>query len=365
MARIITKFGYLKPNSKQKASGYAKYIATREGVEKPIETKTYADYIATRPRSHGLFSNTYDVSLSQVSKEIDEHNGNIWTGIISLTREDAERLGYATSEDWQRLLCSEMETIAKSFKIPMANLKWYGAFHNESYHPHVHLIFYSTDEKEGYLSKKGIENIRSELANSIFEQDMISVYQKQTEYRDEIKNEVREKTQQIAAEINDNADYSNSNLEKMMATLTERLSKTSGKKVYGYLSASNKKLVDEIVREIAKDPKIAELYELWYQQKENTIAMYTDTMPERIPLWSNPEFKAVRNIVVKTAAASESNLQEVKKGAYDAFFAFDLLCNVANIFQNKIDDSSDKKGKVDKKQKGKTIEKREAHGLHY
>jgi hypothetical protein len=34
MARLITKFKFLKPNSKMSIGGYAKYIATRDGVDK-------------------------------------------------------------------------------------------------------------------------------------------------------------------------------------------------------------------------------------------------------------------------------------------------------------------------------------------
>ena len=42
MARLVTKFKYLKPNRKVSAGGYAKYIATREGVEKIDDTKKFA-----------------------------------------------------------------------------------------------------------------------------------------------------------------------------------------------------------------------------------------------------------------------------------------------------------------------------------
>ncbi len=263
MAKLITKFKYLKPNARQSVGGYAKYIATREGVDKideslkfahssvkqqqfiqkilkdfpdskdsleyedylknptignasefitrtmednayeVMQTKTYADYIATRPRAqrfgmHGLFTDHgVQVKLSEVSKNLNQYAGNVWTVIISLRREDAERLSFNTGERWRDMLRSQTSLISENFHIPMQNLKWYAAFHNESHHPHVHLMVYSTEEKQAYLSKEGVMKLRSSFAKDIFAQDLLCVYEKQTEYRDELKLNNRE----IIAEI--------------------------------------------------------------------------------------------------------------------------------------------------------------------
>lgn len=363
MAKIIVKYHYYPSGSKKSMGGYAKYIATREGVEKP---KTYADYIATRPRSDGLFSDqNKQFNLDQVSKELNNHKGNVWTFIISLRREDAERLGYNTADAWQTLIRSQVDSISERMKIPQNNLNWYAAFHNEGNHPHVHMIVYSSNEKEGYITEKGLMKLKSDFGKQIFKDDLYSVYKKQTEYRDDLKEMAKQRSQEIVANMHNDPGNINSNIEKMLKTLSERLSKTTGKKVYGYLSASNKALVDDIVKELSKDPKIVELYELWYQQKENTIAIYTDTMPERIELWANPEFKSIRNMVIKTALLSENTLQSFKNETTNHFYTFDLLCNMANIIQNKIDEKDYKNVDIDTKQKHKTMEKREAHGLHY
>ena len=177
MAKLITKFRYLKPSKKRKAGGYATYIATREGVEKLPQEKTYADYIATRPRSQGLFTDAEkEINLRQLSKELNQYQGNLWTVIISLSREDAERLGFDTATRWRDFLRSERSAIAEQFHIPQGNLRWYVAFHNEKHHPHVHLMVWSEDEKEGYLSEKGVEKLRSSFAKSIFAQDWCNVY---------------------------------------------------------------------------------------------------------------------------------------------------------------------------------------------
>lgn len=366
MAKLITKFKYLKPNSRKSIGGYAKYIATREGVDKidqsyklspssvkqqqliekilndfpdsremleyedyekeptvgnasefitralednsykVMQTKTYADYIATRPRvqrfgSHGLFTDEgVQVKLNEVSENLNQYGGNVWTVIISLRREDAERLGFNTGERWRDMLRTQTESIAKNFKIPMKNLKWYAAFHNESHHPHVHLMVYTDESVKPYLSKQGVMNLRSDLAKDIFAQDLLCVYEKQTEFRDELKANSKDLIAEIISKIN-NGIYDNPKLEEMLLHLADRLSRTSGKKVYGYLKADVKAIIDSVVDEIASDERISSLYDLWYEQREEVIRTYTDELPERVPLSQNKEFKSIKNAVIKEA----------------------------------------------------------------
>ena len=366
MAKLVTKFKYLKPNRKVSADGYAKYIATREGVEKIDDTKkfapattkqknliekilkdfpdskdmfeyvdylekqnvgsaldfisrvmedyayeisgrkAYADYIATRPRaerfgSHGLFTDDgVQVQLSKVTEELDKHKGNIWTAIISIRREDAQRLGFNTGARWRDMLRTQTEALAKNLKIPMENLRWYAAFHNESHHPHVHLIAYSTVENEGYLTQKGVENLRSSFAKDIFQQDLLCIYEKQTEHRDKLRAEARDIVEDLVSKINSEI-YISASIQHKLLELADRLSKTKGKKVYGYLKPNVKAIVDSIVDELSNDDRIKKLYDLWYEQKENTIRTYTDEMPDRIPLVNNKEFKSIKNAVIKEA----------------------------------------------------------------
>ena len=366
MAKLVTKFKYLKPNRKVSADGYAKYIATREGVEKIDDTKkfapatekqknliekilkdfpdskdmfeyvdylekqnqgsasdfisrvmedyayeisgrkAYADYIATRPRaerfgSHGLFTDDgVQVQLSKVTEELDKHKGNIWTAIISIRREDAERIGFNTGTRWRDMLRTQTEALAKNLKIPMENLRWYAAFHNESHHPHVHLIAYSTVENEGYLTQKGVENLRSSFAKDIFQQDLLCIYERQTEHRDKLRAEARDIVEDLVSKINSEI-YISASIQNKLLELADKLSKTKGKKVYGYLKSDVKALVDSIVDELANDGRIKKLYDLWYEQKENTIRTYTDEIPDRIPLAQNKEFKSIKNAIIKEA----------------------------------------------------------------
>lgn len=366
MAKLITKFKYLKPNDRKSIGGYAKYIATREGVDKidqlyklspssvkqqqliekilndfpdsremleyedyekeqtvgnasefitralednsyeVIQTKTYADYIATRPRvqrfgTHGLFTDDgVQVKLNEVSKNLNQYGGNVWTVIISIRREDAERLGFNTGERWRDMLRSQTSLISENFHIPMQNLKWFAAFHNESHHPHVHLMVYSTEEKQAYLSKEGVMKLRSSFAKDIFAQDLLCVYEKQTEYRDELKVNSREVIEEIISKINSGV-YDNPKLEEMLLSLADRLSKTSSKKVYGYLKADVKTIIDSIVDELASDERISTLYDLWHEQRESVIKPYTDELPERVSLSQNKEFKSIKNAVIQEA----------------------------------------------------------------
>lgn len=294
--------------SKQTVGAASDFIsrAMEDNAHKVLDSKTYADYIATRPRaerfgSHGLFTDDgVQVDLQRVSDDLNQHKGNVWTVIISLRREDAMRLGFDHGSRWRDMLRTQTQSLAENLKIPLDHLKWFAAFHDESYHPHTHLIAYSSVENEGYLSKQGVMKLRSAFARDIFAQDLLCVYGQQTAYRDQLRQVSREKVQEIVGQIRAGR-YDGANLDIPLVKLAQRLSRTKGKKVYGYLSAGTKKLVYSIVDDLAADSRIAELYNLWYEQRERIIQTYTTYLPERVPLSQNGEFKAVRNAVVKAA----------------------------------------------------------------
>lgn len=317
--KLVDKLVKIYPDSKELFE-YEDYLShpTRENADELImriaemhselfgDREKYVKYIAERPRvevisSHGLFTDEgVPIILSDVAKEAAESESNIWTHIISLRREDAERLGYNCADEWMNLIRANRNMIARNMKIAPENFRWYAAFHNESHHPHVHMIAYSTNPNEAYLTKNGIREIKSTLAKQIFRQDLISIYEKQTEYRDELKANSREVIEKIISKINSGV-YDNPKLEEMLLNLADRLSKTSGKKVYGYLKADVKAIIDSIVDEIASDERISALYDLWYEQRENVIRTYTDELPERVPLLQNKEFKSIKNAVIQEA----------------------------------------------------------------
>ena len=372
MAQLVTKFGYLKDNRTRSRGGYAKYIATREGVESP-GVEGYLKYIGTRPRvekqgSHGLFSYAGEaISLNKVAQEVDAHRGNIWTAIYSLRREDAQRLGYDTAARWRDLLRSQAITLAEGLKIPPTHLKWYAAFHNEGHHPHVHLIAYSTKPGEGFLTKQGMDIIRSALAQEIFRQDLISVYQQETTHRDELRRASREKVAGLVQQISGGA-CENPLLESLLRELAGKLSKVKGKKVYGYLRPELKALVNQIVDEFARDEHIAQLYDLWYQDKQAARNVYDERPIERVPLSENPDFKPVRNAVVQAAVELEHEQSEVQRPAYTPPLlpmATRLFRQVGQIFRRQFNLDPPVAQLVDSKLRRKIAEKKLAHGQKF
>ena len=333
MARLIVKAPYYKPKHKtaqgQSRGGYVEYVATREGVE--VLRSGMVGYVGERRGSHGLFSDEgVKVNLSAVRREIDGHPGNVWGFIISLKREDAERLGYNTAEEWMNLLRSRRNDIAKEMNIEPGNMRWVAAYHNKEKNPHVHMMVWSSRPQEPHLSRTGIHNIKQTLAGDIFRQELISIYKKQTTARDDLKERYRERIKELALEVQDGSHTFSPELMMKMQLLSEKLQKHKGKKVYGYLDKDTKLLVNEIVKLLGTDEKIAELYNSWYGYKCETVRTYTDEMPAKIPIESNEEFKSIRNNVVKIA--SEINLPSQQPDR-DIDYDYEELADKANDFE--------------------------------
>lgn len=365
MARFILKWRYIRSGSPKRGQNLVKYIATREGVEKCDESwkhqpatqqqkrlikeltddfpdsvqsfeyqdyissptkstasefinhtieenvdligkkENYVGYIAMRPRvekqgSHGLFTQNDEViNLSEVAKTVAEHEGAVWTTILSLRREDAEKLGYDNAKAWRDMLRGQANKLAKAMGISLLDLRWYAAFHNEGSHPHLHLISYSVG-KEPYMTEQGLLRFKSDFAREIFKHDLYHIYQDQTAHRDELRRTGREKMADIVKQINSGV-YKNETVTMMLRELVRELDHYKGKMVYGYMPKKAKNLIDGIIDELAREERIAELYSLWYEQKENVVRTYQDTMPQRIPLSQNKEFKTIKNAVIQEA----------------------------------------------------------------
>ena len=406
MARLVTKFKYLKH-----AGRYAKYIATREGVEKLDDSKkflpatekqktlvqkilrdfpdsshsleyedylraqtqgaasefiarsleenaaellhrsAYADYIALRPRAqrfgaHGLFTDDgVAVQLSKVEAELNAHKGNVYAAIISLRREDAQRLGFDSGERWRDFLRGQTQALSEGLKIPLQHLQWYAAFHNEGNHPHVHLIAYGADPREGYLSKQGVNRLRSSLARDIFAQELLCLYEEQTQRRDGLK--------QAAAELVQSDE--NPKIEALLTSLASRLQKVRGKKQYAYLSAQEKQLVDAVVDALSKDACIAALYDSWCQSREKLLHIYNESAQERRPLSENETFRSIKNQIIQEALRRE--------GFSANGSALRLLSQLAQMIQNDAAFQSENAHRTDRKLRRKLQEKKQAQGL--
>lgn len=273
--------------------------------------KNFVGYMAMRPGAekrgtHGLFnSSDKPIILNQAANEIANHQGNVWSHVISLRRSDAVRLGYDNSDRWRELIKRHIMEIADAHKIPLCNLKWYAAFHNTTHHPHIHLLVYSTDPKQGYLTKKGIEKMRSMLANDIFHDELQSIYQEQTVSRDDLKKLSETEFDEILKQIQD-SEFHHPRLEQLVKKLYSQLRKTKGKKIYGYLPKEVKQTVNKIFLELAKDDKINQLYEKWCQLEKLKYKSYTITEPELPSLTENKTFHSVRNMIIRNVLKMDS-----------------------------------------------------------
>lgn len=359
MSKLIQKSGYIKNGS---AGGYMKYIATREGVERlhgngpatvgqkkliqqllddfpdtgelfeyedymsspTFETAsefitmaldvnmhelqpgdTYMKYIATRPRvqkqgEHGLFGVETSVNLPKALEELDSHNGNVWTFIYSLRRSDASRLGYESADSWRGLILSHKAELADALRIPVESFRWYAAFHDESTHPHIHMMVWSDDAKQGFLTKDGIAKMRSVLTNDIFENELHSLYVKKDLAYKELTGTAQEVMQKLIDSMKSRV-CANPVIEQKMTELVAALENTTGKKQYGYLRKPLKDIVDTIVDELATDPAVARCYDAWHSVREEIGDFYNSREKERPPLSKQKEFRRIKNMVIAEA----------------------------------------------------------------
>ena len=363
MARLIVKSPYIKCGSGQSTGGYLEYIATRERVEiipddrPPTQKQTqliaklvkdfpdakelmeyedylshptkatasalitltlesnwdrlssmegYAKYIALRPRAerlgeHGLFGDDDNVDLNRVMDELDHYNGNVWTHIISLHREDAARLGYDHADAWRTLLRTHRNDIAAAMKIPPEDFRWYAAFHDEGNHPHVHMMAWSAKPNQAYLSKDGIRQIKSTLTNQIFRQELLHVYEQKSKSRDELVAEARKAMLELAKAMREMTCI-HPEAEQMIWDLSRQLGQVGGKKTYGYLPKPMKKLVDEIVDQMAQLPTVDACYQTWWELQCQVEDYYSEGKKRlRPPLSQQKEFRQIKNAVIKEA----------------------------------------------------------------
>ena len=299
MKGLIQKSGYIQPDSG--GEQYMKYIATRDGVERIESTAGggYLEYMAERPRSHGLFSADGTADLAEMMKEISSHNAPVWTFIYSLRREDAARLGYDTGENWRRLLLAHQTELAAAMKIPPGDFRRCAAFHDEKHHPHIHMMVWSRDPKQGYLTEKGIEKMRSELSGAIFQDELLSLYREKDLSYQQVRDTAMEAMSRLIGEMKTGLCDSPV-IAEQMDRLSQMLGNAEGRKVYGYLKKPVKAQVDAIVDELAKLPEAA-CYEEWNRLRDEVERYYKDIPREHQPLSRQKEFRVIKNMAIREA----------------------------------------------------------------
>ena len=370
MPGLIQKSAYIPSG---KAGGYMNYIATREGVEL-LGENGYLNYIAYRPGvekqgSHGLFGSRDGVALSTAQAELNENQGPVWTLIFSLRREDAARLGYERAESWKQLLRAHQAELAEALKIPPASLRWYAAFHDAGHHPHVHMMVWSCGERQGYLSRQGIESIRSHLTNDIFKDELTALYvQKDLRYRE--VRDAAEAGMRACLQRMDSAAWENREVERLMQDLARQLRTVSGKKQYGYLKKDLKQLVDRVVDELEKQPDVQQFYGEWNTLRDQLEGYYKDSPREHLPLSKQKEFRAIKNLVIREALSM--NLGQLEEGYSPApsepspelvSCTLRLLHHLSRVFrENAIAPANPQGIRIDSRRRKKLMEKRLALG---
>ena len=355
---------YEKESSKCNASEFIN-AAIERNADKVQDSKKLVSYIAERPGvqkigKHGLFSLSDDkIDLDKVSDEVSNHEGIVWTHVVSLKREDAERLGYNNADAWKSLMRRKVFEIAEAHKIKPSNLKIYAAFHNTSYHPHMHMLVYSSDPNEGYLTNKQIENLRSAFGNDIFRNEQYKLFQAETLKRDEIKSRVRDILDEGFSRTDANAfhfqfDY-----------LSKRLKEIDGKKKYGYLPKDVKKVVDNIVKTMAQNENINSIYKEWNDINRKKLALYYDRDKKSdIPLEENKEFRSIKNMIIESALNYTS--PSIEQNTSLIHECIKLLHSLAKLIDDNIDNQLNNfDSKVDKKLRAKTTAKKKAQGQKF
>ena len=313
MSKLIQKAGFLSP---KRAGRYMNYIATRDGVELLDENadSIYMRYIATRPRAekhgeHGLFGAEDAVDLEKAMQELQAHEGNVWTIIYSLRREDAARLGYDNAASWRALLRSKQADFAEAMQTPPLQLRWYAAFHDEGEHPHIHMMLWSDDPKYGFLRKDKLLHLQSILTNMIYADELKEVYNKKDIAYKDVTEAARETMRRIVGKL-ESVENPPESIQQKLLELALELRTVSGKKQYGYLKKPLKDKVDSIVDELEKLPEVAAYYAVWNDLRDTLDGYYKSKPRQHNPLSQQKEFRAIKNAIIQEAERLRQQLEQ-------------------------------------------------------
>ena len=286
-------------------------------MDRLTNRKNYVGYLANRPgavkyNSHGLFNEKNEpINLEKAAKEVAEHGGNVWTHVVSLRRDDAQKMGYDNLKAWRDLVIRQIPSIAKNQKIDLKNLRWYAAFHDKKTNPHVHIIVYSENEREGFLTNHGIEKIRSGFANDIYSDELLHLYEQQTDLRNLLKKESEQLMKSLAEKISQNNNF-DPELMNLVSKLHVQLAESRGKKVYGYLKSDVKKTVDEIFMRLADNESVKKMYDLWCEMEQQKHDVYSSAKVQFPKLVDNKEFRSVKNMIVQTVLQIDFQSPEIE-----------------------------------------------------
>ena len=350
--------------TRENANEFLDAVAERY-ADRADELKGLVSYISNRPGveklgSHGLFTQfDMPIDLDTVAERVANHDGVIWTEVVSLRREDAERLHFNNAEAWKNLVRRNMNEIAKAHRIKVEDLEWYCAFHNTSHHPHIHLIIFSKGQ-EGFLSEKGIKELRRAFGQDIFRNEQYKLATIETDYRNQLKEQLADLLQQLQTRQSvPNADYYLFLLRK----IREEVAEQKGKKLYGYLPRKVKKLVDFALHEIAKDGDLSKIYSKWNEVNREKLSLYYDTKGKPdVPIEKNPELQSLKNLLIRTALSMNFNAQIAVNTARIGYLFSMLAKQIVSSAGKRLDKLNKMMPLTDSKEREKIRDKKLAHG---
>ena len=279
----------------QSENGYLKYIATRPGAEKH--------------GAHGLFGRQENTDLPVAMHDLTAHDGNVWTIIYSLHREDAERLGYNNAAAWRKLLVSQQNKFAEAFHVPVSALHWYAAYHDADTHPHIHMMIWT--DQETVLKRDAVVKLRSAMTNSIFQAELENLYiRKDAAYKD-----VTEAARTAMHGLVDRLEFIENppeSIQQKMLELALELRTVSGKKQYAYLKKPLKDMVDSIVDELEKLPEVAAYYSVWNGLRDTLEGYYKNRPRQHNPLSQQKEFRAIKNAIIQEAERLRQQMEQAR-----------------------------------------------------
>ena len=350
--------------TRENANKFLDAVAERY-ADRADELKGLVSYISNRPGvekldSHGLFTQfDMPIDLDTVAERVANHDGVIWTEVVSLRREDAERLHFNNAEAWKNLVRRNMNEIAKAHRIKVEDLEWYGAFHNTTHHPHIHLVIFSKGQ-EGFLSEKGIKELRRTFGRDIFRDEQYKLATIETGYRNHLKEQLADLLQQLQTRQSiPNADY----FLLLLRKLKEEVQKQKGKKLYGYLPRKTKKLVDFALHEFAKEGDLAEIYSKWNEINREKLSLYYDTEDKPdVSIEKNTELRSLKNMLIRTALSMNFST-DVKLNTARIGYLFSMLAKaIVNSAGKRLDELNKMMPRADSKEREKIRDKKLVHG---
>ena len=405
MSEVIVKLSYKHPNFKKTSASnvnYLNYIGTRDGVilndnlekiatNSKVNNGECIKYIQNRPRSHGLFNNSNDVDIKDIRKEIRECKSFVYRIIVSLREDDAIANGFDEKEKWKELINSKIGVMAKQLNIPQSQIRWVGAFHRESGHPHVHLMLWNSKEEirnYGYIATKSLESIRKNLTDEIFKNDRVNILSDKNLLRDillektnfivndgtfnedtlvklEAKyNQVKEELS-ILDEVNSHelgCRVTDRDIEIIKDMIQMVKLPLTGRLQYKLMPQDVKEQIDEITKKILSRPNYIPYYNDYLKSVEKLTRLYTAS-PEQI---NKAIENAEKDIYSRIGNKILKSIKDIKfNNRNEDYCIQNLLINIIKTISMRVNQQENKQkifgqSKVEVKEK---VKENKARGL--